>query len=118
MKKVIPPQPTETAITASYIAPQDNVEEIVREAARKYGLNEDYFVRVAVCESTLNPASVNTNYWAGGGHPSGLFQFLPETWTRLSGRAAMDGNVFNANDNANLAAWAFANGYSGEWECA
>lgn len=94
-----------------------DIEGIVRQAARKYGLNEDHFVQVARCESGLTPSSINHNYYAGGGNPSGLFQFLPETWNRMSSQSGIGGNVFDAVANANVAAWAWANGHSGEWEC-
>ena len=73
---------------------------------------------VARCESNLNPLSVNTSYYAGGGNPSGLFQFLPETWARISSRAGITGDVFDAKTNAEVTGWAFANGYAGEWACA
>lgn len=94
-----------------------DIESIVRQAARKYGLDEDHFVQVAKCESGLTPSSINHNYYAGGGNPSGLFQFLPETWNRMSSQSGVGGDVFNATANANVAAWAWANGHSGEWEC-
>ena len=95
-----------------------DVESIVRAAARAHGIDPDYFVRIARCESTLNPNAVNYGYYAGGGHPTGLFQYLPETWNRIGGRSPYGvGNVYSAQDQANVTAWAFANGYSGEWEC-
>ena len=94
------------------------VEEIIRTAARKHGVSEDYLVRIAKCESGLNPNAVNRNYYAGGGNPTGVFQYLPETWNRIGGRSPYGvGNIYNAQDQANVTAWAFANGYSGEWAC-
>lgn len=99
-------------------APVGSVEQIVRQAARKYGLNEDHMVVVARCESSLNPRSVNYGYYAGGGHPSGLFQFIPSTWATMSAQAGYSGSdVFNPVANANVAAWAWAHGMSGQWEC-
>lgn len=94
------------------------VETIIRNVARKYGISEDYFVNLARCESTLNPSSVNYGYYAGGGNPTGLFQYLPETWTRLSNQSGIYGDIWNAQDNAELTGWAFANGHSKEWACA
>lgn len=93
------------------------IEQIVRNKARKYGISEDYFVSVAMCESTMHSNSVNYNYYAGGGHPTGLFQYLPETWTRLSNRSGIYGDIWNAHDQAELTAWAFTNGYQNEWAC-
>lgn len=95
-----------------------SVEQMVREAARKYGLGEEHFLSIARCESGLNASNVNYNYYAGGGHPSGVFQFIPDTWTRMSNQAGFGGaSVFDAYSNVNVAAWAWANGRSGEWEC-
>lgn len=95
-----------------------NVEQIVREAARKYGISEDYFVSIAMCESTLNPNAVNYGYYAGGGHPTGLFQYLPETWNRIGGRSPYGvRDIYNPVHQAEVTAWAFANGYAGEWAC-
>lgn len=100
-------------------ASSGSVEDMVRAAAVKYGINPDYLARVARCESGFNPNSINYNYYAGGGHPSGVFQFIPSTWTRMSMQAGFAGaSVFDAYSNVNVAAWAFANGRSGEWSCA
>jgi hypothetical protein len=85
--------------------------------ARHYGISEDYLVSVAMCESTMNPNAVNYNYYAGGGNPTGLFQYLPETWSRISSRAGVVGDIYDYKAQAKVTAWAFANGYAGEWEC-
>lgn len=99
-----------------------SVESMVRAAASKHGVNPDYLVRVAMCESTMNPNAQNKNYFAGGSHPTGLFQYLMETWNRISSRSPYGqqpwSEVTNPWINAHVTAWAFANGYSGEWECA
>lgn len=95
-----------------------SVESIVKQAAMTHKLDPDHFWAVAMCESSGNPSAINYSYYAGGGNPSGVFQFLPETWNRIAGRSPYGvGDVFNAWDNAHVAAWAWANGYSGEWEC-
>lgn len=103
-------------------ASSGDVAGIITAASNKYGLNASYMIKVATCESTLNPSAVNRGYYAGGGNPSGLYQYLPETWSRISSRSPYGhqpwGEVFNVTTNANVTAWAFANGYSGEWACA
>lgn len=94
-----------------------NVEQIVRNAARKYGIDENYFVHIARCESGLNPNAVNYNYNENG-YPSGLFQHLSGYWPA---RAALYGyagaSVFDATANANVTAQMFAAGQQGLWEC-
>lgn len=94
-----------------------SVEQIVRDAATKYGVNPDYLARIAKCESTFNPSSVNYNYYENG-HPSGLFQHISGYWP---GRAAKYGwpgaSVFNAQAQAEVTAQMFRDGHSSLWEC-
>lgn len=98
-----------------------SLESIIRRESASRGLSGDYMVRVAMCESTMNPTAQNTGYTAGGGHPTGLYQYLPETWNRISSRSPYGtqpwGSVTNGELNAMITVWAFANGYSGEWAC-
>ena len=108
--------------TGTQTASASSVVGIITAASNKHGLSAGYMIKVATCESTLNPSAVNRGYYAGGGHPSGLYQYLPETWNRISSRSPYGqqpwSEVFNVTTNANVTAWAFANGYSGEWACA
>lgn len=64
-------------------------------------------LRVAYCESTLNPRATN-------GTHLGLFQFLPSTWatTRYARR-----DPWSAKWNALAAAWMWRVGRRGEWAC-
>lgn len=112
----------ETTVTTEPQAPVGSVEEIVRQAARKYGVDENLMVRIANCESTMgknlrNPSPVivgGVNY----GHAEGIFQFIPSTWTRMSTQAGFGGkSVYDSYANVNTAAWAFSTGHKGEWEC-
>lgn len=99
-----------------------SLESVIRSEAASRGLSGDYMVRVAMCESTMTPDKVNYGYYAGGGHPTGLYQYLPETWNRISSRSPYGtqawGSVMDGVINAKVTVWAFANGYSGEWACA
>lgn len=105
------------AIREKVFEPQ-TLEAAIIHWANHYGVSSDWLLRIANCESTMNPSAVNTGYYAGGGHPTGLFQYLPETWTRISGRAGLTGlDIWNGHHQAQVTAWAFANGYDGEWEC-
>lgn len=94
-----------------------DIETIVRQAARKYGINEDYFVQIAKCESSLNPNSVNHGYNENG-YPSGLFQHLSGYWPNRAAKHGYAGaSVFDAAANANVTAAMFAEGAQGLWEC-
>lgn len=98
-------------------APLRSVEQIVREAARKYGISEDYFVSIAMCESTMNPNAVNTGYYENG-HPSGVFQHLSGYWPARAAKYGYAGaSVFDAYANANVTAQMFRDGHSNLWEC-
>lgn len=115
--------------TVAPVVAVDSVEGIVRAAARKYGISEDYFVSVAKCESTYNPGNVNYGYWEDqygkamglGGvkyHPSGLFQHLTNYWPARATKYGYPGaSVFNAEANANVTAAMFAEGHQRLWEC-
>lgn len=107
------PKPVEKLVSGG-----GDVEGMIRTAAAKYGVDAERLVRIGRCESGFNPNAVNYNYYAGGGNPSGVFQFIPSTWSRMSDQAGFSGaSVFDAYSNVNVAAWAFANGRAGEWEC-
>src|SRR5205085_2853814 len=62
-----------------------DIEAIIRDAAAAQGANAEQLLRVAYCESRYNPGAYN----ASGA--SGLFQFLPSTWTANSVRAGFAG---------------------------
>lgn len=111
---------TKTASAASHSG--GSVQSIVIAAANKYGVSSDLMLKIAMCESTMNPFARNTQpVIVGGvnyGHAEGLFQFIPGTWTRMSTQAGYAGaSVTDVHANANVAAWAFSTGHKGEWEC-
>lgn len=66
-------------------------------------------MRIAWCESRYHPNSVNSD-----SHASGLFQFLPSTW---SGTPWANQSPFDPVANANAAAWLYAKYGPGRWEC-
>ena len=89
------------------VAPsQQAVADIIRAAAAKYGANADQMIRVAMCESHLNPNSYNPSGYYG------LFQFNPNTFKAHGGT-----NIWDATDQANVAANMFAHGGAGAWSC-
>lgn len=94
-----------------------NIEQIVREAARRYGVDENYFVKIARCESGLNPSAINYGYNENG-YPSGLFQHLGGYWPARAAKYGYAGaSVFDATANANVTAQMFRDGLQGLWEC-
>ncbi len=99
------------ALTASAPAmgSNSNVVNIITAAANRYGQSPAAMIRVAQCESSLNPNAVNRSSGA-----SGLFQFMPGTWKTTPYANA---NIFNAESNANAAAWMWSVGRRNEWVC-
>lgn len=94
-----------------------SVEQIVREAARRHGLNEEHFVSIAMCESTMRPDAVNYAYYDNG-HPSGLFQHISGYWPARAAQHGYAGaSVFDPVANANVTAAMWSDGLSYMWEC-
>jgi hypothetical protein len=81
----------------------------ISQAARKYGQPERDMVRVARCESTLNPCAVNHS-----GPYYGLFQYLKSTW-----RSTPYGNrdIFDPEAQALATGWMWKQGRRNEWVC-
>lgn len=116
IKKKISESPA--PVPAPQIVPEGDIQNYIVEQATAHGLDPQRMLRIAKCESGFNPTNVNRNYYAGGGNPSGIYQYLPETWSRIGGRSGYEAtDVFNWQQNVRVTMWAFANGYSGEWAC-
>jgi uncharacterized protein YraI len=83
--------------------------DIIYAAADRYGQSRADMLRVASCESGLDPSNYTPPYGAAG-----LFQFLPGTWdsTPYAGYS-----VYDPWANANAAGWMWAVGRRGEWVC-
>jgi uncharacterized protein YraI len=88
---------------------EDEIIQIIYAAADEYGQPREDMLRVAQCESLLDPNAVNATSGA-----SGLFQFLPITWARTPWA---NDDIFDPVANAQAAAWMWANGNRGEWTC-
>jgi peptidoglycan hydrolase CwlO-like protein len=93
--------------SGAYTLSQQQVIAIIRAAASRYNQDGDRLVRVANCESSLNPRA----YDAGSG-ASGLFQFMPATFYGNGGH-----DIWDATDQSNIAAKMFSEGKSGAWSC-
>jgi uncharacterized protein YraI len=84
---------------------------IIYQAADKWGQSRADMLRVARCESFLDPNIVNP---ASG--TSGLFQFRPSTFAFTpNGKRGED--IFDPWSNADAAGWMWANGMRHHWAC-
>lgn len=64
------------------------LDEIYKQADR-YGVERDLALKIAICESNLDPRAKNPSSTA-----KGIYQFISSTWENYC-----DGNVFNYKDN-------------------
>lgn len=108
------PEPTEVpAPPAEEPAPAPSDETgivgIINNAADEYGQSREDMLRVATCESNLDPNAVNPS-----SNASGLFQFLPSTFATTP---YADEDIFDPVANARAAGWMWANGRRNEWVC-
>lgn len=88
---------------------EQQVLDIINEAAVNYGQSTDDMVRVARCESGLDPYAVG-----GGGAYYGLFQFVPSTFASTPYGQY---EITDAWANANAAAWMWSEGQKSSWVC-
>ncbi|MGH2753194.1 MAG: transglycosylase family protein [Actinomycetota bacterium] len=108
------PAPTTTPATAA--APAELAEEpatgdyggsitdIIYAAAAEHGIDGDYMVSIASCESGLNPGAVN----AAGYH--GLFQYDYTTWSAFG-----YGSIYDPVAQARTTAELLAAGQASRW---
>ena len=81
----------------------------IKRAARKYKQSEQVMIRVARCESGLDPCALNRR-----GPYYGLFQFLKSTWkTTPYG----DRNIYDPKAQALATGWMWKHGRKDEWAC-
>ncbi len=103
------PAPAEPPVDGSDGYTEDEIIEIIYAAADQYGQSREDMLRVARCESVLDPSAVNAS-----SNASGLFQFLPSTWATTP---YAEQDIFDPVANAEAAAWMWDNGRRNEWTC-
>lgn len=88
------------------------VAQIIESAASRFGVSYGWLLRVANCESHLNPMARNPS------GASGLFQFMPQTFAHYAAIAGHSGaSIWDARAQADTAAYMFSIGQSGQWSC-
>ncbi|HEU0115237.1 MAG TPA: transglycosylase SLT domain-containing protein [Thermomicrobiales bacterium] len=88
---------------------KDEVKRIIKKAAKRYNQSSKAMLRVATCESNLDPCAVNKR-----GKSYGLFQFIKSTWKSTPYGHK---NIFDAKANAMAAGWMWKQGRKNEWVC-
>ncbi|MCA9862769.1 MAG: transglycosylase SLT domain-containing protein [Thermomicrobiales bacterium] len=88
---------------------EKEILDFIASAAKKYGQSKNAMVRVARCESNLDPCAVNRS-----GPYYGLFQFLKSTWNKTP---YGDQSIYDPKAQAMAAAWMWSEGRKNEWAC-
>ena len=89
---------------------QARMQDVIRQTWASLGPAAVVWAqRIAYCESTYNPYSVNRSSAA-----SGLFQFLPSTW---AGTPYASQSPFDPVANSAAAAWLYQRYGPRQWEC-
>jgi len=104
-----PPPPPAPPVAAPAAANGDIRALILAAWAPLGSGTASWAVRLAQCESGLNPYAVNRSSGAAG-----LFQFLATTWAGTPWRGQ---SPFDPNANAQAAAWLYAKYGAGQWSC-
>ena len=93
--------------------PASDVPALITEASQRWGLDTTQMLRVAWCESKYDPAAYNRRSGA-----SGLFQFIPGTWSRASAAVGMGwASPFDPVANVEAAAWLMKTEGPRHWVC-
>jgi hypothetical protein len=104
-------QPDGTAISAIQVRRVGTVADIIHDRAAAHGVSGAWLLRVARCESNLNPRAV------GRAGELGLMQLHPRGLLPLFYRMGYR-DPFNAWESADFSARMFARGLSYHWTCA
>lgn len=125
-KKIAPAKPIQPkAPPAPAPAASGSIVSMIHYWARHYGNDPAFMVRIATCESTLGADLVNESYSVWSKHlqrsdnPTGVYQFIADTYIDFAGRAGLPARDDRLNHarNIQLANWAFKHGLSSHWEC-
>jgi len=102
------PAPRRPAIPAAPPAAPGTIEAIIQAAANQWGVSYPWMLKIARCESGLNPRAYNP-----AGPYYGLFQFLMSTFRANGGT-----NIWDPVQQANITAKMLAHGQAHQWGCA
>ncbi len=89
-------------------------ESLIRERCDALGCDANQLIRVMYCESGGRANAVNRQ----GSGASGLFQFMPRTFSANAARIGLAGaSIWDARAQIYVATYMFANGQAWQWSC-
>ena len=88
---------------------EDAILRYIDQAAHKYGQSKSTMIRVARCESNLDPCAVNRK-----GPYYGLYQYLKSTWRSTP---YGDRDIYDPKAQAMATGWMWKQGRKNEWAC-
>ena len=88
---------------------EEAILRYIRRAARKYGQSRRAMIRVARCESNLDPCALNRS-----GPYFGLYQYLKSTWKSTP---YGDRDIYDPKAQALATGWMWKKGRKNEWGC-
>jgi soluble lytic murein transglycosylase-like protein len=89
-------------------------EGLIRERCDALGCDANQLIRIMYCESGGRANAVNR----GGSGASGLFQFMPRTFSANAARIGLAGaSIWDARAQIYVATYMFANGQAWQWSC-
>ncbi|HEV7678278.1 MAG TPA: transglycosylase SLT domain-containing protein [Candidatus Dormibacteraeota bacterium] len=111
-----PPPPTATPVAKAAVATPPpapppapgTIEAIIKTAADANGVSYPWMLKIARCESGLNPRAYNAS-----GPYYGLYQFLQSTFRANGGT-----DIWDPVQQANITAKMLAHGQAHQWGCA
>jgi hypothetical protein len=83
-------------------------KEYISLYALQYGASEKELLKVAMCESSLNPNAIHYNDGGKGKHSVGIFQYQERTFDGFDDLIGEDLNYYSYQDQAKLTAYIFA----------
>lgn len=105
------PKPTRTPTPTPKILTSSQIDELFTNFSNQYSVSRDLLVKIAVCESHLNPNAVNGIY-------GGMFQFSTSSWITMRRMMNVPNNPtlrFDPEEAIKTAAFKLSVGGIGAW---
>lgn len=93
------------------------VQETITKFTKEYQIDETMFLKVAYCESKLNPNAIHYNDGGHGKHSVGIMQFQHNTFVTWSKIMGEDLDYYSYYDQIKLASYMWSKHQENQWSC-